>query len=414
LPTPTMIAEAAARIVEALNRPGAAGGPSPLRLDDAIQARILLEESGHSITGYALETYSRILRPKRPPGPPRGRVYVGVDSGSRSIDTPGATLVLVSAAASSNLAPSLGDHPGLLARQLPMVSEPFMRVLPNSGDALEPVEEWVTVLNPAGDAYTPEYSVAQAMDEARVAVETAVLEALARAGERSGGLDGVVAMVDGPLFPATGALAYQVRPEYRSAWEALLKRRVAAVGKLEALGARVVGVVKRIQASRLLQHVAGLRERAAECAGNGYTDYQALYRGLYCEAARHGGRLPRGRVLVTPPFAYQAGPAWVPERAASYVALPASGYGGPPGAARVYRVETTLRSWEEGFDPVEALLEESVARGSLAPVSIALSDRRARDAAGMLQALVYSASVAMGVPVSYSSELEVIAGGARQ
>ncbi len=408
MPWPHEIVGVARRIIEAVNRPGEAKPPSPLRLDQAILARSPVEEAG-PVKGRVLELYSRPLVARRPRPQWRPRLVVGVDSGSRSFETPGASFVVSAVSVSSNLVPGLGDHPGLLARQLPGVREAFVRILPNDGVELDDGPGWVSLENPAGHRYHGEYSLAQAMDEARVALENAALHTLAEAGE--GGLldlDGALVLVDGPLYPATTAIYHaEVREEYREAWRTLLASRIEAVERLERLGARVAGVVKRIQKARLIPSIPGLRERVEECAGQASTDLMALHASL---RGRCAPKAP-GRVYATPAFTFRS--AGVPERVARYAVVPASRGAVAGVSARFYRVETTLTQWAGGHDPLDSLLADSVARGSQAPVTIALSDRRARTTAGLLQQLLYTGAVEARVPASYSSELEVIAGGWR-
>ncbi len=401
-------------ILERVHSTLPAAAPGVLRLDEAIEARTLAEEAASGVRVWELEAYSRLLLARRPPQRPPRRLVVAVDSSARSLETPGATLVVASVAVSSNVAPVLGDWPGVYGAQLPLDGEPFISVLPNGYGEAEVDSPVATGRNPAGDPYDPDYSLAQAMDEARVRLENAALHALADAGEAGVlPLEGALVLVDGPLFPVTGALTYPgVRVEYREAWRSLLESRVSAVERLAGLGARVVGVVKRVSRSRLISQAPLLSERAAECAGRrGVSDYQALYAAL----ARRGcvARAP-GRVYATPLLGVRAGPGWVPARAARYLVVPLLRGLHSPEAARYMRVEALLSQAEEGVDPAGEALGDSVARGYPEPVTIALSDRRAKAATRALQAYLAWAARRLGVPVGLSSEIEVIAGGWRQ
>jgi len=405
------LVEVAAGIARMVNQAGGVGGPSLLRLSDALESRTPLEDLGEGLAVEVLEWSSRLLHPSRVPRG-GGGIVVGVDSSARAVETPGANIIVGAVSVSSSVRPVLGDWPPVFGPPLPMVDEPFIYVLPYG----DPEPGWdagvgVEARNPAGYPYGPDYSLEQAKDEVRVRLENAALASLLEAAREGVLGEGSVVLVDGPLFLVAGALARPGVPvEYRAAWERLLEDRVRLVRGLERLGVRVVGVVKRIDRARLFEGNPRLRGLAASCVGEErFTDKMVLYRAL---DAPHCSRRVPGRVYTSPPLLVRslAGA----EKVAQYLVVPVSRIRHTPEAAVYLRAEESLEAWRADREagvrgPVHHVLLDSVVRGSLEPVTVKLSDQRAKEATMGLRQLVVLGALRGRVPVSYASEVEVAA-----
>ncbi len=382
--------------------------PSLLRLSDLVQVRAPLEDLG-APGARVYEAAPHLLAPRRPlpPRPPR-LLFAGVDSGSRGVETPLAGFAVAAVSASLSAPLELFDwpplHPGL---EPPVEGPPFLRVLPNWVGWDPPLPRGATDRNPGGERYGPEYSMAQALDEARVCLENWALEVLAGMASRPPrGARGLVVLVDGPLYLVPGALASGGAPRvYREAWSRLLDARLRAIRLLEGLGVPVLGVVKRVSRSRILSRARGLEARVEACVGPGeHSDEMIVYR-AYAACAR---RIP-GRIYRTPIVRVdQPVPGAV--KLVEYLAVPPGRWQSGPEGVRIVRLEYTpatleiLRDW--GLEPYQAYSLAGIASGSLYPLPILASDRRARGIARAVARFLERELARRGVPLSYESALE--------
>ncbi len=394
------------RLAEALSAPsGGASARSVLRLEDLIEARSSLEDAGMASVEL-LEGQARLLMPIQPVRVEqlarRGvEAVVGVDSSSRHLETPPADIVVgsVSAVAWGGWGAEWPSVSGVDA--LPGVKPPFIYVLPNYPGVDVSVPGASTV-NPAGRPFDEDYSVHQALDEMRVSLENWMLSALSQLLGR-----GSAVLLDGPVFLVAKAVLGSVPSKYSESWRALLESRLGALSSLESRGVAVVGVVKRVERSRLMSQAAGLERLLAQCGVGGGS---AGDRAIIDAALRRGCFKWRpGSVLRTPKLAVSLGEAGV--KVVEYLVVPAGGYQLSTATARVYRLEYTEGTLEDlrsvGLEPAHVFLADSVARGSLEPVTIAASDwRSSRVSRGLRRALA-AALRSRGVSISYSSMVEV-------
>ncbi len=371
---------------------------SVLRLEDLIARSPADEDPGlHSVEVY--EDQGRLLRLVKP-GARRGKLdlVVGVDSSSRHLEAPAADLV-VATVYSAGWRGIVDYWP---REPLEASGPPFILMLRNTPEASPPKGLPVATRNPAGHEYGESYSIHQALDEARVQLENWMLERLAGTLR-----EGSVVLVDGSIFNVTVGFLKGSGPA-GAAWRELVRRRVRMVKMLESRDIAVVGVVKRIERSRLLAASDRVRSLASACgvalhgeAGDRVVLNQAV---TGCPTWRPGGILASPKLLVRHP---PPGP----ERIVEYVVVPPGRYQRGPAGSRMYRLEYTerslelLRSW--GLEPVDAAALDSVARGSLEPVSIAWCDRAARRASESLRRYLAHQLLGGGASLGYSTGLEV-------
>ncbi|QKR00719.1 DNA double-strand break repair nuclease NurA [Metallosphaera tengchongensis] len=149
-----------------------------------------------------------------------------LDSSSRTLTVRGANIHMASLYAYNQ-----GTHVMIP----PQTSVPFIAVKA-SDEVLKAIESRlpnvVSVRNPDGVLYTPEYKDDNILDELRVNLENYVIN------------QGNVTIADGPVFP--GPFLPTVGEPYRSAYETLIKARKTD---------KLVGVVKRLSMTRKLSRV---------------------------------------------------------------------------------------------------------------------------------------------------------------
>jgi len=394
----TLVLEELARAVARASTATPKPVRSVLRLEDVVARSLAEEEPGLSLV-EVYEDQGRMLRAVKPGSRrARPRLVVGVDSSSRHLEAPAADLVVAAVYAAG--------WRGVMARwpreALEPGAPPFILMLRNTPDAEPPPGLPVASRNPAGYEYGEAYSIHQALDEARVQLENWMLERLA--GELEAGS---VVLVDGSLYNVTVGFL-KGSGAVGEAWRELVRRRIRAVEKLESRGVAVVGVVKRIERSRLLAASERVRRLAAACgvalhreAGDRVALNQAV---TGCPTWKPGALLASPKLLVRNP---PAGP----ERIAEYLVVPPGRYQRGPAGARMYRLEYTVRSLEMlrswGLEPVDAVALDSVARGSLEPVSIAWCDRASRRASESLRRFLAYRLLGSGASLGYSTGLEV-------
>ncbi|GAB6148283.1 DNA double-strand break repair nuclease NurA [Stetteria hydrogenophila] len=386
--------------------------PSILRLDELAGLRAPAEDLGIA-EAYVYESSPRPLRAVNPL-PLNGQAdglgsrpcFLGVDSSSRSVEAAVASVVVAAVSLSGCGAAELADWPPVYEYKAPIPrGPPFIRILPNRAEPLLPeLPEGVTARNPAGIAYDRDYSIAQALDEARVELENWAISAapsLAPGRQRR-----LVVFVDGPLFTVPGALADPGAPAgVREAWRELVARRVEAVRRVEEAGGVVIGVVKRLSRSRILSKALG---RWGSCgAAEGESDEFYLHRVVASSRAnwRPGQVYKSVKVAVRQPSL-----PGVPLKIAEYLAIPPGAWHGGPRGLLLVRLEYTeeslkrLRSW--GLEPLHAYSLASIAVGSRLPTPLLASDKRAKSISKALKRLLAEEMTRLGIPLDYESLVE--------
>lgn len=378
---------------------------SALRLDDVLRVRTPIEESGE-LRAVMLEASSRPLIPRRV-REVAGALALGVDSATRTLETPAADVVIGSVSLASYRLSYTLDYPGLESGWEP--GPPIIFLLSNYD---EPVYSgWsplVSSSNPAGRTYNRDYSVPQAEDEMRVSLENWALRASVGLLEELGGAEPYV-LVDGPIYPAPRGLIDPSSPRWaREAWSVLISERVEAVELLESRGVPVIGVVKRVEKSSILSRTRGFPEAASSCIDSVAGSPDAAIISAIMSSCYEA--YP-GRVASTPLIRVEPLSGDMPGKLVQYVVIPHGVYQVSPALARIYRLELSERSLEiiqsMGLDPPTLLVQDTVVAGSLDPVSISLSDARAGSLASALHSALASAVLGSGYPVSYSTRREL-------
>jgi len=383
------------------------GGPSVLRLSDAIEVRMPVEESGLA-ESEVYEFQSKPLSP-RTPFPHidwKEMKFVGVDSSSRRLDIPQASIVIAAVSMSWG-AFELLDWPSVYG-SFNGSGPPFIRMLPNAeGSLILETPSWMDIKNPAGIPYDRDYSVAQASDEARVLLENwALSEAIPNLLNK---MEKTIVMVDGPLYLVPGALVGIGAPEkYIEAWRFLLASRIEAVRSLEELGIPVIGVVKRLSRSRILYRIPQISSNIGRCIGiKDFSDENALYLLYRSNCVK---RRP-GFIYKTPKIRVRSNVGENIDKIVEYLVLPPGRLQESSGLGRMVRIEYSertlevVRSW--GMEPYQIYSVASLASDSLLPLCIQASDRRAKMITKALKYIISSMLVARGSILDYEDLGEV-------
>ncbi len=383
--------------------------PSVLRLDDLAGLRAPAEDLG-IVEAYVHESAPRPVRAVSPL-PIRGARHVGatiefmgIDSSARHVETAAAGMIVSAVSISGHGPVELADWPPVYKYNVTVPpGPPFIRVLPNTLEpAIPELPPGVTLRNPAGMPYDRDYSIAQALDEARVELENWAISVAPRLRR---GSSRFVVFVDGPLFTVPGALAEPGAPtSVREAWRVLVSRRVEAVRAVEDAGGVVIGVVKRLSRSRILSKAI----RSSMCgAAEGQTDEFYMLRVIASGCARWSpGQVYKSVKVAVRHFSLPGAPLKITE----YLAIPPGAWHGGPRGLLLVRLEYTeeslrrLRAW--GLEPIHAYSLASIALGSRLPLPLLASDRRARSISNALRKLVAIESMRIGVPLDYESLIE--------
>ena len=364
---------------------------SPLLLQHLLHPTVMIPVEDYPAGGKVrIHTIRKPITQAKPlPRKRPGNLNIyAVDSSSRGLQAPGAYALISAVSISAWHPPLVYDNPPVYTYRWEPEEEPpaFAETIPGS--------------RPQG--YSPE----AALDEARVKQENWALNALVDHLE-----EGSIVLVDGPIFliPAPSHLR-QLPQAYRDNWLRLLEARAITVRSLEERGIPVIGVVKRIEHSRLIERTSELLRLAGHCLGEEWTgpDSLALDTLLRCTTRKPG------RVYLTPRLQVDVEgiEGWGTGKLVEYMVVPRGRW--QTGPARAYRLEYTGRSLELleelGLQPHHVIALDSLARGSLEPLTIAHSDRRAKNITRALSLHLYHELRAQGIPVSYSSIMQMIIG----
>lgn len=331
---------------------------------------------------------------------------IAIDGASTAITLPTASIAVATVHVASTRIIDFYTHPPPAPQAYkPLLNPPYIAV-----GTPEPVpqtlyEHGITDRNPLGDRYTLGYSPERMADELRSTLENWALgePAAELAMTLSNYQDAVpVVIVDGPLYPSPSLIGTaKGSPEH--VWQHIRLQRITAIDRLEKSGIPVVGIVKRVERSRVLASGEGYRKLVARCGiepGEGSFDVHLLYTLLSRERCRGRGLYYRTPLAVSKT---RYGDTVV----STYIAVPmgVNGY-------RVYRLETTrksleiLRDW--GLRPWDVYALDSIARESIDPVTLARADRIASRTASYVSRRLREALGRAGAPLPYEWPEEVV------
>lgn len=354
---------------------------------------------------------------------------LGVDGSSRAIDTPYMFIGIATVSIYSRLLGEVLDHPPLPVKYLlPPLNTPFMALSPDF-----PLDEKVQEIfteSPAGVAYTRDYNKALILDEIRTTLENKALLHIAENYTRINNISPgtLIVFIDGPVYPVpnlfrqhyslvTKSLPSRGRlDDYVASWKELLKQRFEAINALERQGAPIIGIVKRVESSRLLLSTKDYIELIKDSGlwvgdlGNDQAFIDSVIRMLLSK-----------RILLQPYKPMYIGPIHVPAEATYihhyidnvpkktvyYMIVPLNKYGAEKMMYTLFRVETTehsLRILEENnIHILKPVLEDSVFAGTTLPISILYADKRSKTLSRSLANIIARDLERRGVPLTYDT-----------
>ncbi|MEB3760142.1 MAG: DNA double-strand break repair nuclease NurA [Desulfurococcales archaeon] len=389
----------------------------PMRLDQLLEIREPLEHRGN-FSIILDHVINRLLAPRtiklvkhRISRLNHKLVTIGIDSSSRSIDLSHGSLIIGAATLTIGSTHTI-EYPSLSSTELNLQGPGFLiPLLPHEiPSANNPI---IITKNPAGYNYNAAYSIEQAQDELRLLLENWLLDKVAPTiiEELADRIDiQPVVLVDGPVYPLTMAHEkyHEYKNEYTESWQQLLITRLQAIHRLEAKGVPVIGVVKRLEHSLILDRVVKGSPRLSQCfrKGGEYSDQKIL-----AHYYTHCTRIVPGSIYSSPKitFLYSKKTNQPYVKILEYTAIPAGKWQHSL-VPRTYRLEYTESTsnilGELKLSAYHILAYDSVLRGSTTPVSIHVSDYRSKHISRAIHDYLASRIVESGGSLSYDNLLE--------
>ncbi len=372
--------------------------------------------------------------------PSKNLFIIGVDGSSRAIDTPYAFIGLATLSIYSNMFRELLDHPPLpIKYALPPLDTPFIALSPDLPEEfIENISfnmartPYVTLHSPADTLYTRDYNKSVILNELRNNLENHGLEHLALQVDETCRVFGSkpVIFVDGPVYPVPNIFKQHYNllilkivkkgriDDYVASWKTLLEHRISSIYKLERQGVPVIGIVKRLESSRLMISSKDFMDKAREQYGIPIGDMgndQALIDMLFRILVSKGFIHQPFKPMVIGPFKIPSSTTYidkyvsisVPDKIAYYVIVPRTRFGSMLRYI-VYRVESTLESIEILRDSYrvelyDAVLRDSIGSGTMLPLTILYADKRCKKLSRSIAKILAGDLEARGIPLTYDT-----------
>ena len=399
------------------------------RLDDLMSLRREVEPTNVVFKGKNLiEAIDQIDKNVYP--------IIGVDGSSRVIDTAYLFIGISTLSIYSRILGEILDHPPLpLKYILPSLKEPFIALSFDVEDEeiinkIFDQYNMITFKSPAGVIYRRDYNKTVILDELRTSLEN---KALIHVGEnidvfRKTGLDEFNLFIDGPVYPVPNVfkqyynLLYSRRPprgridDYIASWQVLIKDRLRGIKLLEKNNIPVIGIVKRIESSRILINASNFNDLLIEHnihigdLGNDQAYIDIILRTLIMKKAI---TMPYKPMIIGPIYV-PACASYIdkfiedlPDKIMYYIVLPLHRYSGQLLRYILYRVEMTTKTMELltdlGIEPYMPALADSIGMGTALPFTILYTDKRSKLLSRSLAQIIAGDLEARGIPLTYDT-----------
>ncbi|MCE4609105.1 MAG: DNA double-strand break repair nuclease NurA [Desulfurococcales archaeon] len=388
----------------------------PMRLDQLLEIREPLEHRGN-FSIILDHVINRLLAPRtiklikhRLTRLNRKLITIGIDSSSRSIDLSHGSLIISAATLTIGSTQTI-EYPSLSTTELNLQGPGFLipllpHEIPSTNNPI------IITKNPAGYNYNAAYSIEQAQDELRLLLENWLLDKIAPTIiEELADREDIqpVVLVDGPVYPLTMAHEkyHEYKNEYTESWQQLVITRLQAIHRLEAKGVPIIGVVKRLEHSLILDRVVKGSPRLSQCFRKGEYSDQKILAHYYT----HCTRIVPGSIYSSPKitFLYSRKTSQPYVKILEYTAIPAGKWqhGLAPRTYRLEYTESTSKILGElKLSAYHILAYDSVLKGSTTPVSIHVSDYRSKHISRAIHDYLASRIVESGGSLSYDNLLE--------
>ncbi len=361
--------------------------------------------------------------------------FIGVDGSSRAVDTPYAFIGVASLSIYSNYYRELLDHPPLpISYPLKPVNAPFIALSPDIPVDKEFIKRlmetpYVTLYSPAGTLYSRDYNKSVILDELRNSLENKGLERISDSVDVLDRMGKPIVIVDGPVYPVPNILKQHYNllmlrvkrgrlDDYVASWRIMLSERIEFIKSIERNGIPVLGVVKRLESSRLIVSCKSFLEAVSSeygvCIGDTGNDQAFIDTLLRILVSRRHLSQPYNPVVIGPfhvsakaTFVDKYVDTSVPDKTAYYVVVPKYRFGGFMRYI-VYRVEATNYSSRlvreaYGMEVYDAVLRDSIGSGTLLPLTILYADKRCKKLSRSLARVIAGDLESKGIPLTYDT-----------
>ncbi|AFZ69986.1 NurA domain-containing protein [Caldisphaera lagunensis DSM 15908] len=319
---------------------------------------------------------------------------IGLDSSSRAIITPIADIIISAVSISGQGPVELSDWPYLYRdlAYIPINPEPFIYVASDDLNVSDYSNEYIKQFRSLDN----EDDLSKIMDYSRLSLESWGIKepsfALGNYFKRKG--KKFVLLLDGPIYLLDNKNDY-IKSN-------LMKNRSNEIEILENQGIPVIGVVKRIERSKILTNVQDFSNILSQCIGN----YETLNDSLIIQKMLYSNCYNNyyGKILTTPKIKVRSNGL---DKIVEYVLIPPSRYQSI-NKGRIFRLEYTEKTLDilnnnYSLEPVQILINDSIFKQSNESITIAYSDKRGKMITQILKDLFINTIVGRGAPISYDT-----------
>ena len=358
----------------------------------------------------------KIIKKLQPHNPPP---ILAIDGSNRNIDTPYAFTTIASGSIVSERLGVLLDYPAAWFDYPLNIDStiPYIGVAPDADNVILDLPPSATQYSPIGKLYDSNYNRHQIVDEIRARVENILLSIIPHVDDKSFiGLKHRVVIVDGPLYHIPrGLFEENVEEYYIKAWRKILLDRIRTIMILDSRKIVTIGVVKRIERSKILSKSQEFKDkvkRIMRIKVTGENDLVIVDR-LIGEALAQG-------IINTPLHPFLIGPfkiktnirdalklRSVPLKVIGYVFIPYHPYSLIN--HRVLRIEVSESMYRVFGETVFSWVAyDAIDHSTTIPYSLHLAHSRCNKWCTMLFAYYTSYYSCAGIPLTYDTKLQFL------
>jgi hypothetical protein len=369
----------------------------PLTLKDVIINEENVAQNEEQIHGELFEKSSRFINTKKIKEI-KNSFIIGIDSSSRAIITPAADIMISAVSVSGQGPVELCDWPTIYPN-LPcniIKPIPFLYIASDDISISESVRDSVFQTSSLNN----EEELSKIMDYSRLRLETwALYEPSKAIGDFYINNDkNFIVLLDGPVYLLEGKnddIRYN-----------LMKERAEAINSLEKNNIPVIGVVKRLERSKIISKINNVQQIINNCIGNtfNYNDSFIIQKLLYSSCIEFS----YGKIYSSLKLKLKYNGL---EKIVEYIAIPPGKYQYNWNRGRIFRLEYTENTYEilkeNDIEPAQVLVNDSIIKQALEPITIAQSDKRSKMITQVFKDLLISSIMERQLPISYDSFREI-------
>ncbi len=342
---------------------------------------------------------------------------IGLDSSSRVVDTPYFFIGIGAVSAMDRIngytidCPSIYSITNISGNQLDEVNYEckWLSIVPeidfsNGNQSILERLNYINTRSPSGRIYDHHYNKYAVLNELRLSLENFMISKVVNHMKQEDLL-----VLDGPLYHTPSLFNLylsrskpaELKP-YIESWVKLLSDRIRVVKQLSSRGNRIVGVVKRLEYSRLLSNT--INDIGLGLKNNSRLNDYAFLTILSYELVKEKGY---SIVFILGPFKFSPKYSGV-DKFVSHAFDKVIYYIGVPRTRHYvlthnnyvfYRIELS----RDDNDILETILYDSIGSGVLLPLSILLVDKRVKGLSRSLYIIINRMLEEIGIPLTYDS-----------